>query len=172
MKTLPSKDDIDQASQVIKFYSNVGFLPEKLFLAIAKSSVTATAELVAFVEKPEGLHVVVTQRPDDDPNWPGYWHVPGKVIRPTDSEGSLSDALSRAAEDELGGAAIKSGPHEYKTVFNQVKRGAELTVYHWAVLKKEPATGKTVPIDKLPEPFVKHQYKLVSSAVTQYEKDK
>ena len=61
---------------------------------------TAAAVLVPLVNRPQGLHVLLTQRSADLPDHPGQISFPGGRVEPDDA--SLAAAALREAAEEVG----------------------------------------------------------------------
>ena len=76
---------------------------KKVFHALMRCVVSVPLELVVFGE---GGHVLLIDRKDEEFNG---WHMPGTVMRDSDS---VSSALERLLQNELGGQEVL-GDQEY-----------------------------------------------------------
>lgn len=104
-----------------------GNLSEPVFEAIARVAVYPAVEVIPYRRKGREIEVGLLKRPQDDRHWPGMWHLPGTVLRPTDA--SLHDAFERLYADEF------EPPNESQPEFMGVgmvayRRGTGLTIEH------------------------------------------
>lgn len=134
-----------------------GFLPLGIFLQVARLTVTPTVELVGLRKKEGSVEILLTRRPKDDKYWPNMWHIQGSVIRATDKEGDFSDVFTRILQNEMGNPQCVTQPTFFKYVFQQVKRGREVSFIHWIELTGEPPKGEFFDINDLPEDMIDHQ---------------
>ncbi len=154
-----------------KFISQLepGFLPMPIFSQIVRLVVTPTVEMVPFRRIQEkGLQVLLIKRDDDDPHWPGQYHVPGSVIRATDAKLSFQDAFNRIIKGEIKGIKVIKGPIFVQHLFHQVKRGAELPMIHWIEVSGEVSGGTYFDVDKLPENIVDHHPLIIRKALEHF----
>ena len=82
---------------------------------------TAAAVLVPLVNRPQGLHVLLTQRSADLPDHPGQISFPGGRVEPDDE--SLAAAALREAAEEIG------LPPEQVSVLGQLAEYETVTGY-------------------------------------------
>lgn len=130
---------------------DVGLLPEELFIELARLTVLPAVEVVCLRRGSVGVEVLLTQRVEFDPFWPGQWHVPGSVLRPTDAAGSMTSALTRVLAGELGLSAW-SEPVFVSPIFWHNIRGAALSlVYYVNVDHLVLPVGEFFPITELPK---------------------
>ena len=132
-----------------------GFLPLAIFLELARLCVIATVEMAPiFIAENKEIFVLMTKRFDDDPFWPGKYHLPGSVIRPTDEPAdSLKDALGRVIKEELAGVEVAEDPVFVKYMFRQVPpRNKEMTLLHYVILKDKISDYEFFNVKELPEP--------------------
>lgn len=159
MHTIPSvltEKEITNTAEMLQKLSP-GFLPLPIFYQVARLTVTPTVELVPLRMHEGHLQVFLTQRPKDDPVWPSMLHVPGSVIRATDTKETFSDVLDRILHNELHDPQIESKPHFFTYLFHQVKRGAEIAFIHYTFLLETPKNGSFYFIHDLPSSLVSHQ---------------
>lgn len=140
-----------------------GNLPSEVFEAVAKIAVYPAVELVVFRKNSDLLEVLVTKRLDDDPVWPAMHHLPGTVLRPTDS--SIDDAIKRLFDDELNGADVKS--LQFTGVFfNVYTRGKSIGLEYWLEVTGGLSVGTFYDVEKLPNNFIPEQIIILERAVS------
>lgn len=108
------------------------------------------------------LDVLLTQRPEDDPNFPGQWHSPGSFIRRREQ---LYQVFKRILTRELGGTAtiLCARPLVPINFFNE-PRGHTIS-WPWIIeLEGNPEHGRWFPIDQLPRNLVKTHEQLIPVA--------
>lgn len=78
----------------VNLYKGLG---TPLYLAVARLSWNCYWESVALRVTAQGgkVEVFMTKRDETDPDWNGYWHVPGTALRPGDSEADPEARLAR-----------------------------------------------------------------------------
>jgi hypothetical protein len=130
-----------------------GYLPEDIFLQMVRLMTVAVVELVPLRRRSDGTpEVLLVQRPQDDPYWPGMWHGPGTVLRPTDKMESghdYGDALGRllGPGGELDGVETRGEPVMVETERRRVARGDELAVIFYVEVTGEPKVGRFFALD-------------------------
>jgi hypothetical protein len=164
-----TEDEIKQAASLLSKLQP-GYLPQRLFDEINRLHVTSTVVVVPFVRMPQGLHVLLIQRGTgpNDPVWPGHWHLPGTMLRPTDKPGDYTDAFARIFDGELAGARRAGEPSPLKTAFTQTKRGHELTPLYFVELVEAPRVGRLFPVDALPSPIIEHEPAYIRAAAQRF----
>lgn len=97
-------DEIQTAADILhRMDEGTGFIAQPIFEAIVPQIVTAPVELGIFRGPKESREVLMVQRPMDDPHFiPGGWHMPGTVMRVSDT--CIEDALQRLRAEELAHA--------------------------------------------------------------------
>ena len=141
-----------------------GYLPEPIFFELSRLMVVPVVELVPLRINNQGTEVLLLDRGDDDPYWPGTVHVPGTVFMATDTTGNLKDALQRLLEGELKGVRINGGPQFVRAVFHQTRRGKQLANVHFVELAEKPEVGAFYSVDELPENTMDHQVGFIKDA--------
>ena len=161
-----------------------GTIPKDIFEALMNLMVVCTVEMVPIRVSGNGkLQVLLTQRPDDDPIWPGDWHVPGVVLRITDSLSAphdFNDAFSRifGGNGELkDGVQLVSAPVYFDAERRQTRRGQEFSALHYVEVSGEPAVGQFFDIEEFPTNVpapgvIEHHVNLITKAVARYRADK
>ena len=163
-----SETEINTAASLLAKLE-AGFLPQRLFDQITRLHVTATVVCVPLKQTAEGPQVLLIQRGSGahDPVWPGYWHLPGGMIRPTDTPGSYRDVFERILQGEMKGVPLAGEPVFVQTTFADTRRGRELAQIYYVLLEGEPTVGAFFPVDKLPEPIIEHEPPYVRAALKQ-----
>jgi len=143
-----------------------GYLPEQLFDQIVRLHVNSTVVVVPLKKIAEEVQVLLIQRGTgpNEPVWPGHWHLPGSMLRPTDIEGSYSSAFARVLHGELNGVALGGEPIFVRAAFTQTKRGRELTQLYYVSVVGEPTHGAFFPLDNLPRPIIEHETVYIEEA--------
>lgn len=133
-----------------------GFLPFDIFVEICRLTVSATVEIVPFRKKGDrsSVEILLVKRKDDDPFWPGMYHIPGVVILATDKENSLKDAFDRILHGELGGVSTSSEPVYIKYLLRKGNRGTTLNLLHRVELTSDPKVGEWFDVNNLPKNLI------------------
>lgn len=141
-----------------------GQLPEDVFAEVARLTVIPVVELVPIYEQTDGTQkVLLLRRGDDDPTWPEKYHVPGTIIRATDSPGELSDAIGRILNGSLRGY----NPLDPKFAGLQLcstLRGKELAVIYTVELTVEPRAN-LFDVDSLPAELIEGHANFIETAL-------
>lgn len=135
-------------------------------------------ESVILRESGDSLEVLLTQRDTTDPDWPGYWHVPGSTLRDTDvksdvgSEENFLNPLHRiwVKELKLSEKQMHSiAAEKCDIVLWRHARGACVsTIFCCRGDGIAFPEGKFFPIDDLPEPYLGGQKIVIEAAVSYY----
>ena len=168
---LKTKTKTEQLVELLKELE-AGFLPYEVFVQIARLVVLSIIEFVPLrLNEDGGIEVLLLSRGKDDPIWPNELHVPGTVIRPTDTEGSIYQAFDRILKDELKGTKV-SDPHYVGSNLHKSKRGLEQAQVYWVEVLGEPREGKFYPVADLPEDLMKSQRNFIKQAAKSFESTK
>ncbi len=121
-----------------------GTYGEALYNQLARLMVGCCVEVFVFREIDDKLCVWMTQRPANDPFWPGEWHIPGRIMR----VGQTFQDIFRAVECEFG------FPFKNKPVFRGIQnrprwvRGHEIVLTYTAELVEYPTReGQLINVD-------------------------
>ena len=146
-----------------------GLLPKEIFYAVARLVVTPTYVVIPLYNHSDGLMVHLTPRSADDFDFPNMLHPVGKIILASDI--TLNDTFKRLWEKELCGAKISKGPVFVDIVYDEIPRGKEISLIHWALLDEKPHTGDLYNADKLPHGEIpKTDLNRISLALEHYKK--
>ena len=134
-------------------------LPSPVFYAIAETMALPYIELLIYHPDTKRSEILLTRREEDDPYFPGLWHVPGTLLRAADL-GKPGDnfglAIERILNEELGGLTI--GPTTLAGLyFHGVTRGVGLSIIHTTRAQGTPAVGQFFPVSHLPEDIIPEQ---------------
>jgi len=94
------------------------------------------------------LRVYLSRRPQNDPYYAGLLHPPGTVIRPTDA--TLAACYQRLLRSELSEVSVKRGPVFVDLVFEEIKRGREISLLHWVELEDVRTMDNLYDVRNLP----------------------
>lgn len=143
-----------------------GLLPEPIFIALSRLVVMVAVEFLVLRKTGAGVEILLTQRPDNDPIWPGKWHSPGTIIRPTDD--SLQSCFDRLYKDELGGMDSLS-PRPIGISYGAGDRGTGLTMeYVLDASEADVPTGQFFSLDNLPENYIQEQLPMWKRAISSF----
>lgn len=106
-----------------------GYYSDALFNSLLRLVVSTTFVLIPLRKKPSGTDVHLLKRDPDDPYYSKMLHPAGTVIRVTDH--NLDTIFHRLVEKELSKMEIKVGPVFVGVIFDEIKRGKEISLIHW-----------------------------------------
>lgn len=124
-----------------------GFYPIELFWQFARLMTAATIEFVPLRMNEGKVEVMLTRRPVDDKFWPGNLHIPGCIVRPTDTEEAV---IKRICAKELSGTRLGE-PSELHTQVRKTQRGNEMTKLFWVGVLGDSTDGEFYSVDNLPD---------------------
>ena len=161
----------EELSTVVKLLSKLspGFLQFDLFLQVARLVTLPIFELVALRQNGDYTEVLLLNRQDSDPIWPGLLHITGTVIRATDK--SMTDCFDRIKSQELSNLKV-TDPVFVKSSLHQTKRGSEFAQIYWSEVLEESSVGKFYPIDHLPQNIVEGQATIIQEAAASFRQNK
>lgn len=152
-----------------------GFLPYPIFEQIARLVALPIIEVIPLRFNKNGTtEVLLIERPQEDPLWPGALHTPGTVIRATDlhKPGMHNwPAFQRIVEDELKNTEV-SAPQYVGSIFHASKRGAEQAQLYWVEVLGEPKIGSFCDVNALPEELIQSQQDFIKQAAMNFAKVK
>jgi ADP-ribose pyrophosphatase YjhB (NUDIX family) len=126
-----------------------GLLPLPIFKQVARLLTTVTVVLVPLMTVDNKIKVLLTQREETDPYYPGYFHPPGTILRASDE--TVQRAFERLLTKELHNPQVKTQPVFVNFVHEQIGRGREVALVHWIELEAKGNTGEFFDGDNLPE---------------------
>lgn len=137
-----------------------GFYPIELFWQFARLNTIGIVELVPIKIEAGGPKVLLINRSEDDAFWPGLPHVPGCVLRPTDT---VDTALRRLVDEELGVEVELIKP--LLTEVRTTRRGNELVWVHYCFLRSNPQNGTLYDAVDLPKSVAEDHLSLIEKAL-------
>ena len=141
-----------------------GFLPPPIFHEITRLTATPIVEIVPLRSKDNAVQILLLQRGSDDPVWPNMLHIPGTVLRATDS---LETAIDRVLTKELNEAQV-SKPKFVTNILHHSGRGMEASQVYWVEVISSPIDGQFFDTDNLPDNLVKSQLDFIPQAIEDY----
>jgi hypothetical protein len=167
-ETEPTPEEIATAARILSKL-RPGLLPLPIFLETMRLTVSSIVEVVPLRKRGDSVQVLLTKRKDDDPNWPGMFHTPGTVVRPTDEEGSYTSAFERILGGELASVELAGEPQYVGSVFHKVKRGMEDAKVFFVEVNGEPTTGTFHDVSALPDNVVDTQIDFIQMAAKKFK---
>ena len=168
--TEPTAEEIAFAVSILRRLKP-GFLPKELFIELTRLMTTSIVEVVPMRRVNGKAQILLLQRPEDDPNWPGMLHTPGTVVRPTDSEEGIAGPISRIYKDELNldewQEPVFVGP-----ILHKVNRGTEMsTVFYLDMSDADITEGTWYDSDNLPDNIVDTQIEFINESLEKFSQD-
>lgn len=167
----PTEEEVHMAADVIRRLPK-GFLPFDLFISIAEKVTTPTMEVAPLRRRGDKIEVLMTQRPDTDPHWPGGWHLTGTVVRATDDEGDFSSGFNRVLYDELHGTVQPIDEIQYVGMkFWDVERGRELDqmfYFETNATDDDVKEGAFFDVENLPVTTLEHHKIMIPEIVSAF----
>ena len=141
-----------------------GYLPFSIFCQVARLTATPIVELVPLRFINGRSEVLLLKRDPDDPIYSGKVHVPGTVVRATDT---LDTAFHRLFAEELKGIALSS-PVFVKNVIHHSGRGNEVAQIYWAEVITAPKDARFYDANDLPAELIMSQLDFIPDVVNEY----
>jgi hypothetical protein len=142
-------------------------MPYLAFRTLCKRMPSAACELIVLRRRGLAIEVLLTKRPQNDPDWPGAWHYTGSVIRDTDT--CFEDTIQRIVEMEIRGN-LQEIPKCVGDILTSFKRGLTLQRIYVGILDESiPHQGSFFDIKGLPKPFIEEQLPGLEIAVKAFE---
>lgn len=149
-----------------------GFQPYEVFEQLARLTVLSIIEFVPLRMADSGkIEILLLERGNNAPIWPGEVHTPGTVIRPGDNAQNTYLAFDRILNDELKGTAF-TNPHFVGSILHESKRGSEHAQVYWIEPQEPTQVGKWYDVDKLPDNLIESQRTFIQAAIENYKKQK
>ena len=164
---MPEWTDVDTALLIDLLERLPSPMPYPAFRALCKRMPSSACELIVLRRKGLAIEVLLTQRPENDPDWPGVWHYTGSVIRDTDT--CFENALHRVLDTEIR-SYLREPPKFIADRLTSFKRGLTLQRIYIGILDEStPHEGKFFDIKSLPQPFINEQLPGLTIAVKAFE---
>ena len=144
-----------------------GRIPLDLFNAMARLTVTPVVEIAPLYNNVGVLSVLLCKRPEDDPLWPGQYHLPGTIVGAQDRPGGYSDAFSRILNGRLRDVQTTE-PIFVGSEIVKTARGAEIALIHWAEILVNPKKDTLFPVDELPSDMIEGHPNFILMAIASY----
>lgn len=160
----------NEISSIVKSLKKLepGFMPKEIFYELSRLVVFVAVDIVVFRKRGNTIEVLLVKRPEDDPYWPGLYHITGCIVLSTDKAGPLEDAQKRVLEGELNGIRYKNDPKFVTFRFGKGERGTALTLLHWINASSEPKVGNWFDVNELPKDILRSQIPSIKLALEDY----
>lgn len=158
----------DEIGIVAKSLSKLepGYLPLPIFHEVTRLTTTPIIEIVPLRRRENSIQILLLKRESDDPVWPNQLHIPGTVVRATDT---LDSALERILTKELSSTAT-SKPKFVKSILHHSGRGMESSQIYWVDVIGEATAGQFYDVKNLPKTIVASQMDFIPAAIDDYVK--
>jgi len=145
-----------------------GFLPFPIFHEIARLTAVPILEVVPLRKTENGIEILLLQRDQDDPVWPGQLHTPGTVIRATDCDTNFKEAFNRIFDNELTDVQA-SEPVFVNNTIHHSGRSTEISQIYWTEVTGESKVGKFYDVDNLPTELIQTQLDFIPAAIEHFK---
>ncbi len=136
-------------------------LGTELYNAIAFLSLNVAIEALTLRQGDKGLEIFLTKRSDTDTAYPGMWHSPGTIVRPTEE---FVDSFKRLENREFKNN-LKSWTFIENNNCPNEARGHFLQLLYLCEIE-EDRSDNWFSVDNLPQPMVpNHQEVIIPIAV-------
>jgi len=168
---LTNKKSVARAAEILSSLEP-GFLPKPIFEQFTRLCVTPIIELVPFRLNSKGdIEILLKKRPKNDPDWPDMLHTPGTVLRATNIDDGIENALKRIATDELKIHKIPTPSLTGPPLFHRVNRGVELASIYYVDLSNVKVEGDWHEVNNLPDRIVSTQIEFINIALEKFKKE-
>lgn len=168
MPDVPSNTELKNVASILHQLTP-GTLPFEIFHEVARLGVFPIVEVVPLrLTADKQVEILLIQREADDPVWPDQLHVPGTVVRASDTVGSYADAFTRVAT-ELRDTQIKD-PVFVQNILHHSGRGMESSQIYWVEVTGEPKTGAFYNTESLPKNLVQSQLDFIPHAIAAFKR--
>lgn len=143
-----------------------GFYPFPVFVEFCRLNKLSAIEIVPLVQfEPGNPKILLIKREDNDRFWPGQYHTPGCIVRPTDS---LEDAKNRVIVEEMQSPVVVIPPVLVTVADHNTERWDNLMILHWMLIEEPGVVGELFEYKRLPKNIVKSQLSLIYTAVQHF----
>ncbi|MBI4092481.1 MAG: NUDIX hydrolase [Candidatus Kerfeldbacteria bacterium] len=136
-----------------------GFLPFEIFSQISRLVRLPVVNVIPVRQEASRIQIGLIKRENDDPWWPGRWHLPGTVILSTDT---MNGAIQRLLKEEIV-VTSSDQPVFHTIVVQHTKRGAGLVLVYSVRNCVLPETSPIhwFSVDDLPEQLVESELEVI-----------
>lgn len=140
-----------------------GFLPLEIFNQVARLVRLPMVDLIPVKVENNTLQIGLVKRSSNDLWWPNMWHLPGTVLRSTDT---IESAIERLKTEELLLESSDEPTFQGFSVQNS-KRGAEIVLIYSVVncVFDQQSQMKWFAVDNLPKSFVESEKSVVEKVM-------
>ncbi len=151
-------EEIKQCSGLLKQFEP-GFLPLEIFNQIARLVCLPTVDVIPVKFEQSDLYIGLVKRESTDLWWPNMWHLPGTILRSTDS---IAQAIKRITDNEIK-VASHSTPIFHNFLNHQTVRGAEVVLVHSIANCQLGSDSQLTwfPVNDLPKNFIESELEVV-----------
>lgn len=144
----------------------VGKMPRPIFTEVLKKAVLTAYEVVPLRRNSSGVtEVLLFERPENDPWWPGQFHSPGVMVIPSDVEDtSFKTTFDRLKRSELGGLEFTGHPVFVGNLLLNTERGVENANIHWLEFSGFTGRGIICDVNNLPSDLIEHHKIIIPTA--------
>ena len=146
-----------EAARLVELLDKVQWpLPEKVFFAILKKTISISVELAVLRRTAAGVGLLLIQRPQADPYYSNSWHMPGRIVKPGKRMiEEVSSLLGTEVSMELEEVCVWRILRQYEYENPNGSRGPVVQYLHSLQLTEEEANsvkkGRFFELNDLPK---------------------
>lgn len=153
-------------SKLFEHKQEDGRFPKEIFYSSAKLFGESCLELCVFRDLLGFLEVFLYRRPQNDPFWPSFLHIPGVRKLTTDTDVIVSERVV----DELPFYVETNNMYYVNSRIFSTRRGTEFSDSRMVACNETGFDEFFYPARDLPHNLIEHHYMIIDDAINLYDK--